>query len=196
MTTTLQLQRPRLWRMSVSRYDRLTEFGWFDDHRVELIEGKVIRMPAQAEPHVAAVSLAARAITGAFGSGYYVRVQAPLVQGRYSKPEPDAAVVPGTERDYLKTGTPASALLVIEVSDSTLTQDRGRKAAIYAGTGILDYWIVNLIDRQLEVHRNPISDRNLKWRFRYADVKILKPTDSVAPLAVPHAIVRVSDLLP
>ena len=182
--------------MSVSRYDRLTELGWFDDQRVELIEGKVIRMPAQAEPHVAAIGRAVRVVLPIFGQGFYVRVQAPLVQGRYSKPEPDLAVVRGSEAEYLAHGTPTTALLVIEVSEATLDQDRGRKAAIYARSGIADYWIVNLVDRQLEVHRDPVADPKHRFRFRYADVRIVKPPGVVAPLAAPHASIAVADLLP
>ena len=182
--------------MSVSRYDRLTELGWFGDHRVELIEGRVIRMPAQAEPHVAAVGRALRAATAVFGQGFYIRVQAPLVQGRYSKPEPDLAVVRGSEAEYIAHGAPTTALLVIEISDTTLIQDRGRKAAIYARSGIADYWIVNLVDRQIEVHRDPMADRMHRFRFRYANIQVIKPPGVIAPLAAPGASIAAADLLP
>jgi Uma2 family endonuclease len=190
------IERPRIWRMSVSRYDRLAELGWFVNRHVELIEGRVIRMPAQAEPHVAGVSRAVRAISPIFGPGYYIRVQAPLVQGKYSKPEPDLAVVRGSEEQYLAQGTPTTALLVIEVSDATLEQDRGRKAAIYARSGIADYWIVNLINQQIEVHRAPVADRKHRFGFRYADIQLIKPPSSIAPLAAPGASISAADLLP
>jgi len=182
--------------MTVDRYDRLAELGWFGDQRVELIEGRIVRMAAQLEPQVASVSLGAKAAARAFGAGYYVRFQAPLVQGKFSKPEPDLAVVRGSERDYLNSGTPTTALLVIEISDTTLRQDRGRKASIYARWGIADYWILNLVDRQLEVHRDPVRDRKYKMGFGYASIQVVKPGDSIAPLAAPQALIAVADLLP
>ena len=192
----LAATRPTTWRMTVSQYDHLAELGWFSGRRVELIDGRVLRMAAQLEPHVAGVSLARKAVASAFGDGYYVRVQAPLVQGRFSKPEPDIAVVRGNERDYVTAGTPTSALLIIEISDTTLRQDRGRKASIYARFGIDDYWIVNLADRQLEVHRDPVLDRKYPRRFCYANVKVLQPADHISPLAAPQASIQVAELLP
>lgn len=187
---------PKIWRMTVDRYDRLTELGWFHDQRVELMEGRIVRMAAQLEPHVACVSLAAKAVARAFGNGYYVRFQAPLVQGKFSKPEPDLAVVRGTERGFLQSGTPTTALLVIEVSDTTLRQDRGRKAGIYARSGIADYWIINLVDRRLEIHRDPVRHARYKSRFGYASIQVVQPGGSIAPLAAPHVPIAVNDLLP
>jgi Uma2 family endonuclease len=186
----------KTYRWTVARYDRLTADGAFDDQRVELLEGRIIRMPPQKEPHVAGVSRTARALSSCFAEGYYIRTQSPIHLGRLSKPEPDVAVVIGTYQDYLKSGTPTTALLLVEVSDATLALDRGRKASVYAKFGILDYWVLNLIDRQLEVHRRPIGDAAHRYRFRYADIGILKEGDSVTPLAAPAASIAVRDLLP
>ena len=188
--------RPIPWRLTIERYDRMTELGWFNDQRVELIEGKIIQMPPQLEPHFAALNLAGAAARRAFGDGFYVRLQGPLLQGKLSKPEPDVAVVPGTERDYVAKGTPVDALLIIEVSDATLRYDRGRKASLYARHGIADYWILNLVDRQLEVHRKPIRDPAYRYQYRYASIQILKPGDSVSALAAPNSKITVAELLP
>src|SRR5665213_305477 len=154
-------------RWTLREYDRLLAKGFFRNARVELIEGRIIKMAAQYEPHVASVSLTAKAVERAFGDGFWVRRQNPLRFGSRSKPEPDAAVVAGNENDFINSGTPTTALLVIEVSDSSLNYDRGRKASLYARYGIADYWIVNVVDRQLEVYRDPIADPLHRFRFRY-----------------------------
>jgi hypothetical protein len=82
------------------------------------------------------------------------------------------------------------------VSDSTLHDDRNRKANLYAINSILDYWIVNLVDRQLEVRRDPIADASEAFGYRYALLAILTPGQSVSPLALPTGTVAVADLLP
>jgi Uma2 family endonuclease len=182
------------WRWTVAKYDRAYELGWFDGQRVELIEGRVVRMSPQLEPHVAAISIGMALLPKLFGEGFTVRCQAPLQFGLRSKPEPDFAVVPGEASTYLSQGCPTSALLVIEVSDKTLAYDRGRKAGTYATNGIQDYWILNLVDRQLEVHRRPVPTS--RRHFRHADVVVLKPEQQVSALMRPDLIIRVSDLLP
>src|SRR5262249_3117373 len=130
----------------------------------------------------------------AFGVGFWIRTQAVLNLGPESEPEPDLSVVPGGPRDYPEH--PKTALLVVEVSDTTLWLDRTRKRPLYASAGLADYWIVNLVDRQVEVHRNPIADSAAPLGFRYADVTIHGPGDFLSPLAAPSARVAVADLLP
>jgi Uma2 family endonuclease len=187
---------PRSFRWTVEKYDRLVSQGFFSNQRVELLDGRIIQMPPKLEPHVAGVSFAAKAAGRAFGEGFYVRREAPLRQGTRSKPEPDVAVVPGNERDYLETGPPSDALLIIEVSDRTLRYDRGKKASIYARHRIADYWIVNLVNRQVEVHRDPVVDPAHKWGFRFKSIQIFKPGEAVSPFAAAHSKIAVNDLLP
>ncbi len=153
-------------------------------------------MPPQSEPHVAGASRALWALSRAFGPGYFVRPPAPLRQGPRSKPEPDVAVVPGTAEDYLVTGTPSTAFLVVEISDTTLWHDRNRKASLYAKYDIRDYWIVNLVNRQIEIHRDPITDTTHKYGFRYNSKTILKPPAEISPLAKPNVKIPVLDFLP
>ena len=193
---TAKLAKPRLWRLTVDEYDRLTRQNMFRNMRVELIEGRVIEMPPQMEPHAIAVILGGEVARRSFGEGFTVRQQMPLGIGKGSKPEPDIAVVPGGPRASLGGGAPKSAVLVIEVSDSTLRYDRGKKASLYAKCGIGDYWIVNLVDRQLEVYRDPMADPAHKWGYRYNSIQILKSGDAVAPLAAAQASIAVNDLLP
>jgi len=192
---TAEIPNPRSRRWTVEQYDRLAQLGFFQNERVELIEGRIITMSAQLEPHCAGVSLAGRALETAFGPGFWVRRQNPLQLSKRSKPEPDLAVVRGTEQDYIESGTPRTALLVVEVSDSTLRYDRGRKAGLYAKYKIADYWVLNLVDRQLEVHRDPIADPKQRFRFRFRDVRIFSADDSVIALSC-SSVIPVAQLFP
>jgi Uma2 family endonuclease len=108
----------------------MADAGLFRGQRVELIGGDIVEMVAQKDTHVIGVSLAAKTIASAFGVGFWVHTQAPLNLGKKDDPEPDVAVVPGSERDYIGSQNRADALLVVEVSDTTLAYDRGRKAAV------------------------------------------------------------------
>ena len=174
----------------------MADLGLFRDQRVELMEGTIVHMPPQKNFHVLGIGLVEAALRAAFGPRHWVRIQAPLHLGRRSAPEPDVAVVPGGPRDYTTTGHPTTALLIVEVSDTTLSYDRGRKASLYARAKIADYWILNLVHGRLEVRRNPVPDRGERYGWRYQDVLLLDPQDHIAPLAAPKKRVAVVDLLP
>jgi Uma2 family endonuclease len=184
---------PHTRRWTRAEYYRLADLGFFTGQRVELIGGRVVKMPPMKNAHVIGVSLAEDALRAAFGAGHWVRTQAPLNLTRTSAPEPDVAVVAGRPRDY--TDHPTTALLVVEVSDTTLAHDR-RKARLYARAGIADYWILNLVAGQLEVHRQPQADPARRRRFTYGSRTILTAGDVIAPLAAPQASILVADLLP
>ena len=188
-------QFPKTRRWTVDEYYRLADHGFFIDQRVELIAGRIIEMAPQKDPHAVAILLGHQALSGAFGEGYVVRCRLPLHLSSNSEPEPDFAVLAGGPRDFLGKGHPRTALLVVEISDTTLRYDRRKKAGLYAKAGIEDYWIVNLIDRQLEVHRKPVADRGHPFGHRYADVSFVGGSDAVIPLAIPVAVAA-ADLLP
>jgi Uma2 family endonuclease len=118
-----------------------------------------------------------------------------MALGPRSEPEPDVAVIRGAARDYAHAHPP-SAALVVEVARSGLRAARGRKAAAYARAHIADYWIVNLVDRVLEVHREPARPGPMRARWGYASIETLGPEATVTPLAAPDAGIRVADLLP
>jgi len=186
-TTTIPTRR---WTRR--EYDRLVRLGMLrEDEPVELIAGRLIVAEPQNEAHARAIELAAETLRVAFGPGWRVRVQLPLALGNNSEPEPDIAVVSGTPRD---AGHPRSAALVLEVADWSLRLDRLAKASIYARAGIADYWVVNLVDRVLEVHRDPVAAGRRGWK--YGDVRVWVAGARVAPLAAPTASIAVDDLLP
>ncbi len=183
--------RRRRWRRD--EYYRMVEAGILgENERVELIGGEILELAAEYAPHSTGVGLVQYALMAVFGRGYVVRVQHPLWLGD-SDPEPDVAVVTGRHRDYA-TEHPTSALLVVEVSHATLAYDRTQKLALYARAAIPEYWILNLVDRQLEVHRDPTELR--RGGFGYRTRLVLRGDEAVAPLARPDAAIPVVDLLP
>jgi Uma2 family endonuclease len=186
--------RPRLWTRE--EYYKMAEEGIFQPgERVELIAGRIITMVPQDSPHYTAIDLAKEELRKVFAAGYVVRVQGPLDLGLISQPEPDVAVVRGTIRDYAKAH-PNTALLVVEVAESSLVYDRGIKASLYASAGIPDYWVLNLVDRRLEVSRDPIVMPDQPHGYGYRTCTQYLATDAVTPLAGGTGKVAVADLLP
>ena len=186
-------EKLRRWRRA--EYDRLVDLGMFTGERIELLDGALVVREPQGSPHAAIVDHVGRVLTAAFGPGWYPRLHAPLALDDDSEPEPDVAIVPGEPRDYIPAH-PSTAALVVEVADSSLRLDRRLKAGLYARAGIPDYWIVNLAERALEVHRDPApaASRQLGWAYR--SITRLVPPGVVSPLAAPRAIIPVADLLP
>ena len=133
----MQITEPRTFRWTRDDFYRLADLGCFDNRRVELIEGEFIETPVPKPPHLTSVSLTEEALRAAFGSGFWVRTQAPLNLGTMTDAESDVAVVPGKPRDYAEH--PTGALLIVAVSETTLAYDRGRKGGLYAAAGIQDY---------------------------------------------------------
>ena len=158
------------------------------DERVELVDGEILSMAPQKSPHATAVQLAQEALRAAFGDGFTVRPQLPLALDDANEPEPDLAVVAGSPRDY-RDAHPSTALLVVEVAETSHARDRGVKKALYARARISEYWIIDLVERAVEVYRSPHGTD-------YRDHRRLGEGDSIAPLACAGNRVRVTDLLP
>ena len=178
-----------LRRWSREEYEKMVDAGVFaPGERAELIDGEIFGMTPQKSAHAAAVCAAQEALLHTVGVDFHIRVQLPLALGAFSEPEPDISVVRGSWRNY-RDAHPSAADLIVEISDASLQFDRQRKGRIYAGAGIPDYWIVNLVDRCLEVYRQP-SGLLYEWS------KILRPGDRIAPLAAPGSPISVDDLLP
>ena len=186
--------RTRRWTRK--EYDRLIEIGFFDeDEPVELVGGQLIVAEPKGTGHSVALQLAAEALRRAFGAGWTVRVQDPIAPDDESEPEPDVAVVAGSPREYL-AAHPSRPALVLEVSNSSLAFDRRDKGSLYARAQILDYWIVNLVDRVLEVYRDPVLSADALYGWSYARVLRLGPEATISPVAAPAASISVTDLLP
>lgn len=182
----------RRWKRA--EYERLVELGVFDRDPVELIGGHLIVAEPQNSPHATAVGAADDALRAALPPGFIVRTQMPIALDDESAPEPDLAVVPGRRADYQRSH-PTRATLVVEVADSSLRLDREEKGSLYARARIAEYWIVNLIDRVLEIYRDPAPDLAAPHGWRYRAVAALAPGAVIAPAELPAAQIRVADLL-
>ena len=183
-------------RFTRAEYDRMIDVGFFQpSERIELIGGQLLIAEPQGEYHYQSIWKTAHALEAAFGPGWFVRTQAPIGLDEESEPEPDVAVVPGSLTDY-GPEHPARPVLTVEVSESSLAVDRRHKGSLYARAGLDDYWVVNLVDRVLEVSREPVRDTEAPFGWRYARREVLDPSQRVTPLAAPNAVVRVADLLP
>ncbi|MGH7390045.1 MAG: Uma2 family endonuclease [Candidatus Rokuibacteriota bacterium] len=176
-------------------YERLIESGFFQPgDAVELVGGAFIVAEPQGSRHFAGIQAAEEALRTAFGPDWQVRGQGPLALDDESLPEPDVAVVPGSYRDYV-VEHPARPVLIVEVSESSLSLDREHKGSLYARAGVADYWIVNLVDQVVEVYREPAPDPAAPYGVRYRSIEMLGRETSVSPLASPRARIRVADLL-
>ncbi|HEX9940399.1 MAG TPA: Uma2 family endonuclease [Thermoanaerobaculia bacterium] len=176
-------------RWTREEYERRVNEGYFQPgDRVELVDGVLYEMSPQNSLHAAGVRAANEALRPVFTEGYDIRSQFPLALGDDSEPEPDIAVVPGTWGDYIDSH-PTTAVLVVEVADSSLYHDRKRKGRLYARAGIPEYWLLNLVKGCLQVYRNP-KDGVYTTRF------VLRAGDTVSPLARPEASIPVASLLP
>jgi Uma2 family endonuclease len=178
-------------RLTVERYFALVDEGVLaPDDAVELLEGVIVAMAPQSPRHAAATTRVGEVIRRTIGTRALVREEKPLVLGTQSVPEPDLCVVPHRS-DYYADAHPRTALLVVESADSSLVQDRLTKAGIYAAAGIPEYWIVNLRDDCVEVHRRPEPSRRT-----YSERTIGRRGDSLTLVAFPDATIAVTDLLP
>ena len=182
-------------RFSVEEYRRLGEIGVLaEDDRVELLEGWIVPKMNLNPPHSVCVQLVDDAIRKALPEAWCVRIQ-DVVSTSDSEPEPDVAAVRGAIRDFAQRHPgPEDIGVLIEVADTSLTRDR-YKCRLYGGAGIAVYWIVNLVDRRIEVYTDPTGpDPNPGYRRRNE----FGPDDDV-PLVIEGreiARIKVSELLP
>jgi len=174
--------QPRL--MSRVEYDRLVSAGMFENERVELIRGIVVRMSPNGPAHADPIDVLTRHFVRAMGDRAVVRVQLPFAASDDSEPEPDLALVP--PRRYADRH-PHQAFLIIEVADSSLDHDRETKAPLYASSGVPEYWIVDVKARRVSVYDTITAGR-------YARVREFPIGERVVPSAFADAAVDVADL--
>jgi Uma2 family endonuclease len=145
------------------------ESGLFQDERVELIEGVIVRMAPRGEPHDVTIERLSELLLPPLVGRARVRIQLAFAASEYSEPEPDVAILPRDER--YGTDHPGRATLLIEVAASSLRFARGTKASVYARAGVPEYWVVDVAKRTVEVFSAPVGDRYSKATLhRGADV--------------------------
>ena len=186
--------RTRRWTRA--EYERLIDIGVFlPGEPLELLGGELIVSEPQGSAHYTAIGLVKDALRAALGPGWLVRSQGPIELDDESEPEPDIAVMRGDRRSYSHRH-PSRSALVLEVAESSLAFDREHKGSLYARARLDDYWIVNLVDRVVEIYRRPVPDTSAPFGCRYASKEVLSAESSVELLEVPGAPILVSDLLP
>ena len=154
MQQDIQLTR-RLF--NVEEYYKMAETGILEENaRVELINGEIITMSPINSQHSGIINFLNRALITTLGNQAIVSIQNPLRLNEYSEPEPDLLISKFREDAYRNAHpTPPDVLFLIEVSDSSLDFDRKVKTAIYAKSGIPEYWIINIPDKKIEIYTHP-----------------------------------------
>jgi Uma2 family endonuclease len=176
--------------LTVKDYHRMGETGIFDpDERIELLTGQIVKKPVKGPSHSAAVKRVDRLLRSHLAQEVLVQLQDPIQLDDYSEPEPDIALLRPNPTDYEEHHpTVADVYLIIEVSDSTLNRDCEFKADIYAHSGIMDYWVLDIPNRRLHVFREPSQDG-------YQSRVTLTEGDSIAPLPFAHCILQIAEML-
>jgi Uma2 family endonuclease len=166
-------------------YDKLISLGAFQNEKIELIEGLLVPMSPIGAPHSSAVQKLTAFFVMALAGRAAVRPQSPFAAHELSEPEPDLAIVP--PGDY-EDDHPDRAYLIIEVAESSLSFDRGAKLCLYAASGVPEYWIVNVVDRVIEVYTGPAGDG-------YTRVERFERGQSLRPEQFPDVELRVTDIM-
>jgi Uma2 family endonuclease len=187
MTT---MKQPVRHRFTVDDYEAMVRAGILhEDDRVELIDGEVIEMPPNGPEHQSRIDRHTMLFIRAFGDAVQVRIQGPVRVNGYGQPEPDVALL-RPRGDFYQSAhpTPADIFLLIEVSDTTIAYDRRTKAALYGRNSILEYWLLDINQDAVIVHRDPSPDG-------YRSVQTLRRGDRIALLTFPDHEFAVADLL-
>lgn len=188
-------RRPLRW--NADNFIRADEIGFFGEKRLELIEGEIYEMSPIGPRHAVYTTKITDVLKLHFSTalGYIVWNQNPIKLSNSSMPQPDISILSGTYRDFLST-LPETAILMIEVADSTLTTDRQIKTSLYARYGIAEMWIVNAQNDELEIYRQPRVDDHAPHGFSYGLRQVLGREDAVSPLELPQTSIPINELLP
>lgn len=165
-------------RFSREAYHRLFEIGVLDPaSRVELIDGEIFMMLPIGPPQGGYTSRLAEFFVRCIPSSLQCRIQMPIIASDHSEPEPDIAIVKRRDDDYMKQHpSPSDIVLLVEVSDSSLHFDMGRKLKLYASSGIAEYWVVDIEHKSIHTHCSPAASE-------YADSKTATVGELVTPIA-------------
>ena len=159
----------------------------FDLHHYELIDGELVRKMGKNHPHIRTLILLMEWLQSVFRGRTAVQeipIDVRPEDNSSSDPEPDAVVLAHSFFELAPRPKASEVRLVAEVSDTTLAFDLSAKAALYARAAIPEYWVLDVTNRRLIVHRQPQAGK-------YQDVKVYAESESAAPLAAPDSVVKV-----
>jgi Uma2 family endonuclease len=173
-------------KLSRGEYDRLVDLGWFAGEPIELLRGMLVTMSPQGLVHQNIGAWLTKRLILTLGEPWDVRAHSPYAASGDSEPEPDVSVSPAG--DYI-SDHPSNAVLLIEVSNSSLKKDRGIKGPLYAEAGVPEYWIVDVSGDELriEVHTDPRGGD-------YRHVEILRDGDVLRPSRLPGVEILVTEI--
>jgi Uma2 family endonuclease len=181
-----------VYRMTVDEYERLASANILNDPRVELIDGYLVRKMTQKPPHAWVVETTRACLDRILPPGWFIREEKPVRIPQFDEPEPDLSVVRGQRDDFrVRHPEPADLGLLVEVSESSLDRDKAEKKLAYARGRVPHYWIVNLIDRRVEVFSDPTATG-------YRSSEVFAPGQLIPLILDGNTIgqIAVDDLLP
>ncbi len=182
-------QQPRRLRFSVDDYYKMIEMGMIEDYeKAEIIDGEMVPKMTIGDRHAMAVNRLNRMLAAALSESIMLSVQNPLRIGDFDEPEPDIVLADLAKYDGKRHPQPAETLIVMEVADASLRNDRAVKLPMYAKAGIPEAWIVNLRDNAVEIHRRPDFDV-------YQEVKIFKSGERVRSFLLPDLNFEVDSII-
>ena len=165
-------------KITVDEYQRLGREGFFpDDVRLELIDGEVREMPSMGPSHAWIVDRLALRLIRQLGDTHHIRCQGPVDLDMYNEPEPDILVARPDPVFARRHPNPPDVLLAIEVSDSTLREDRRHKIPRYARSGIPEAWIVDVGHRQVRLYSKPAG-------ITYQSEEVLRPGQAICSTTI------------
>ena len=186
---------PRLRRWTRREYDHLIELGFFQDERLELLDGILAVREPQGSRHNATIRRVVETLRGALGDAWQIDSQFAIALDDDSEPEPDVAVVPRDPHMY-RDAHPSDPRLVIEVAESSYRIDHDYKSSLYARAGVPEYWLIDVVSDRVEVHRAPEAWSEAAVGWRYESVVTLDRSATVTPAFAPGVTISVADLLP
>jgi Uma2 family endonuclease len=188
---TEQPSLPTLRLFTVAEYYKMAAAGILaPDERVELLEGRIVKLNPKGIRHAAVNDHAGNCFRRWLGDRVLVRIQNPIHLGDASEPEPDLVLAAPQEKEYFDHHpTPTEVLLAVEIADSSLRIDRGLKSRLYAQAGIIQYCIINLSAREVEDYREPGADG-------YRSKQTYSAGQSLNLVAFPEVAISVDELLP
>ena len=182
-THALRWTREAFWRLVQNQI--------LEGENYELLGGEILRK-TKNPPHILTFVLTLQWLSGVFGV-LYCQPEGPVdtatIDDEMNLPEPDIAVL--TRPLNADRPTPNEVCLIVEIADSTLSRDLGQKAILYARSGIIEYWVVDVTHRRVHLHRSPDIATGT-WQF----LRVYEEDEQVAPATRPNAFVTVRDLLP
>ncbi|NET47633.1 MAG: Uma2 family endonuclease [Merismopedia sp. SIO2A8] len=176
-----------LYKWTVDDYHRAIDAGLFEQQVVELLQGDIVVMPPEREPHACYSSVGADSLRQTLGILAAIRETKPVTLPNNSEPLPDIAIVTPPLKRYIHHHPyPEDIFWIIEYSNATLKKDLSEKKAVYAEAGIPEYWVVDLKNQQLYVFRNLVQGT-------YQSQQILT-NQTIAPLSFPNVNIDVQQL--